>query len=126
MNNRIDKIAEKLANWLTYISLSLLFLLLVLPEIEDRMVFFLLAIFGGIAAYLGGLVWDKAIDPRNTNDGKPSIKITQKIRITLTITIISLAGIFADPSNDQPPAYYNGPIDVRVELEAIEEIILKE
>jgi len=86
-----DKIWGKIAKWLTYTSLSLLFLLL-----AYRPTFFPFAILGGIFAYLAGLFWDNILQPRNANDGQPSIKIMQTIRITLTIVILSLAGIFSE------------------------------
>ena len=119
-DNKLKKTAGKIAKWLTYTSLSLLFLLL-----AYRPTFFPFAILGGIFAYLAGLFWDNILHPRNANDGQPSIKVMQTIRITATILIISLAGI----SDDSPrrSCDNNGPQEVEAEAAgetAIEEDIL--
>jgi len=74
---------------------------------------------GGIFAYLAGLFWDNILHPRNANDGQPSIKVMQTIRVTLTISILSLAGIFNDSA--RRACDNNGPLEVEA---AIEEIIL--
>ena len=124
-DNKLKKTAGKIAKWLTYTSLSLLSIVLVWRWCDIGFAIFSFAILGGIFAYLAGLFWDNILHPRNANDGQPSIKVMQTIRITATISIISLAGIF----NDSPrrACDNNGPQEVEAEAAgetAIEEDIL--
>ena len=125
-DNKLEKTAGKIAKWLTYTSLSLLSIVLVWRWCDIGFVIFSLAILGGIFAYLAGLFWDNILYPRNANDGQPSIKIMQTIRITFTIVIISLAGIFDD--SPRRSCDNNGPQEVEAEAAgeaAIEEDILE-
>ena len=119
-----DKIWGKIAKWLTYTSLFLLSIFLVLRWCDIGFIFCSFAIFGGICAYLAGLFWDNILHPRSANDGQPSIKVMQTIRTTATISIICLVGIF----NDSPriPCDNNGLMEEELAAEetAIEEDVL--
>ena len=121
-DNKLKKTAGKIAKWLTYTSLFLLSIFLVLRWCDIGFIFCSFAIFGGICAYLAGLFWDNILHPRSANDGQPSIKVMQTIRITATISIISLAGIFDDSTRRS--CDNNGPQEAE-EVEAIEEDILE-
>tara|TARA_B110000467_G_C18303928_1_gene473295 strand:- start:1334 stop:1750 length:417 start_codon:yes stop_codon:yes gene_type:complete len=121
-DNKLKKTAGKIAKWLTYTSLSLLSIVLVWRWCDIGFVIFSLAILGGIFAYLAGLFWDNILYPRNANDGQPSIKVMQTMRVAFTISIISLAGIFDDSTRRS--CDNNGPQEAE-EVEAIEEDILE-
>ena len=118
-DNKLKKTAGKIAKWLTYISLSLLPIVLVWRWCDIGFVFFSLAILGGIFTYLAGLFWDNILYPRNANDGQPSIKVMQTIRVTVTISILILGGL----SDDSIFCGNNGPTEEKAEP-VIEEIIL--
>ena len=121
-DNKLKKTAGKIAKWLTYTSLSLLSIVLVWRWCDIGFVIFSLAILGGIFAYLAGLFWDNILYPRNADDGQPSIKVMQTMRVAFTISIISLAGIFDDSTRRS--CDNNGPQEAE-EVEAIEEDILE-
>ena len=113
---------SKIANRLTYASCLLLLFVLVWHWCGIGFMIFSFAILGGFFTYLSGLYWDYVKTDRakwenfmrengKTNDNI-SLKLMQRLRITTTICIISLFGIFSSPRID---CHNNGPQEAEAE-----------